>query len=109
MMNTSNLSGQYEVLNPWAEADPVPLRGISPRIADLKGKKVGLFAFITKISSRPIMTVVERKLRERFPSLEFRWFLADHGVHEEIIETKDKGRFEEWAREIDAAVAAVGD
>jgi hypothetical protein len=55
------------------------------------------------------MTVVERKLRERFPSLEFRWFLADHGVHEEIIETKDKGRFEEWAREIDAAVAAVGD
>ena len=35
--------GQYEVLSPWAEVDPIPLRGISPRIKTLAGKKIGLF------------------------------------------------------------------
>jgi len=34
---------QYEVLNPWADLDPVPLRGISPRVTDLAGKTIGLF------------------------------------------------------------------
>jgi ABC-type glycerol-3-phosphate transport system substrate-binding protein len=27
--------GQFEVMNPWGDADPVPLRGISPRIDTL--------------------------------------------------------------------------
>ena len=25
---------QYEVLSPWADVDPIPLRGISPRISE---------------------------------------------------------------------------
>ena len=36
--------GQYEVLNPWAEVDPVSLRGLgAPRPTDLSGKTIGLF------------------------------------------------------------------
>ncbi len=104
---TSKLNGQYEVLNPWAEVDPVLLRGISPRLVDLKGKTVGLFVANAKIASRPIITVVEQKLRERFPSLTFSWFMFDHNL--DVTETKDKARFEEWAKGIDAAVAAVAD
>ncbi len=106
-MHTDKLDGQYEVLNPWAEVDPIPLRGISPRLAELKGKTVGLFVANAKVASRPIMTVVEQKLRERFPSLKFSWFVLDQNL--EVTETKEKARFEEWVNGIDAAVTAVGD
>lgn len=103
----NKLNGQYEVVNPWAEADPIPLRGISPRLADLTGKTVGLFVANAKVASRPILTVVEQKLRERVPSLKFSWFLFDYNLN--VTETTDKTRFEEWVKGIDAAVAAVGD
>ena len=106
-MNANRLNGQYEVLNPWAELDPVTLRGISPRLADLKGKTIGLFAPDYKVASRPILTVVEQKLRERFPSLKFNWFLFPYNL--DVTETEYKEKFEEWVKGIDAAVAAVGD
>jgi hypothetical protein len=107
MMNADKFSGQYEVLNPWAEADPVPLRGISPRLTELNGKTIGLFVANAKVASRPIITVVEQKLRERYPSLRFDWFLFDHNL--DVSETGDKARFEAWAKGIDGAVVAVGD
>ena len=44
---------QYEVLSPWAEVDPIPLRGISPRVDTLAGKKIGLFANF-KRAAKPI-------------------------------------------------------
>jgi hypothetical protein len=34
----------YEVLSPWAEVDAASLRGISPRLDSLAGKKIGIFA-----------------------------------------------------------------
>ena len=30
---------QFEVLSPWADTDPIPFRGISPRLDGLAGKK----------------------------------------------------------------------
>jgi hypothetical protein len=106
-MEDDDMKCQYEVLHPWAEADPIPLRGISPRLADLSGKTIGLFAANAKVASRPILTVVERRLRDRFPSSEFSWFVFDHNLN--VVETKEKARFEEWVKGIDAAVTAVGD
>ena len=58
------MNGQYEVLSPWAEVDPVQLRGISPRVTDLGGKTIGLF-INHKGAAPPIQAVVEAKLKER--------------------------------------------
>ena len=60
---------QYEVLGPWAEVDPIPLRGISARLDSLEGKKIGLFANF-KRAAKPIQAEVERRLKERFPDIE---------------------------------------
>jgi hypothetical protein len=38
--------GNYEVLSPWADADPVPFRGITPRLTDLAGKKMVYYATV---------------------------------------------------------------
>lgn len=106
-MKQSEQVGQYKALNPWGEIDPVPLRGLSPRLTDLAGKTIGLFAAQAKPASLPIMKVVERRLQERYPSAKFSWFLFDHNLN--VAETDDNERFEVWAKGVDAAVAAVGD
>ena len=101
------MNGQYEVLNPWAEADPIPLRGISPRVADLTGKTIGLFNYNFKVVSRPILAVVEQRLEERFPTARFSWF--EFGDNIVVTETKHKASFEEWVKGVDTVIAAVGD
>ena len=73
------MNNQYEVLSPWAEIDPIPLRGISPRLIDLTGKKIGLFCNY-KRAARPILTVVEQKLKEKFPTSETSWFVQKQGM-----------------------------
>lgn len=101
------MNGQYEVLSPWADVDPTPLRGISPRLDSLDGKTIGLFCN-WKAAARPILSVVERRLKEKFPGLKFSWY-EETNQHDVEIETRDRARFEEWVKGIDAAVTAHGD
>jgi hypothetical protein len=98
----------YEVLSPWAEADPIPLKGISARVSDLSGRKIGLFAS-SKPAAPRMMAVLEQKMKRRFPSSEITRYNAEEGFV--VLQTtgKDKKRFEEWVGEVDAIVAAVGD
>ena len=98
---------QYEVLSPWADVDPVPVRGLSPRVDTLRGKTIGLFANF-KRAAVPIQDEVARRLKERFPDCETSLF---HSTLPNVTETEteNRERFEAWAREVDAVVAAVGD
>ncbi|KPL14089.1 MAG: hypothetical protein AMS26_12005 [Bacteroides sp. SM23_62] len=98
---------QYEVLSPWAEVDAIPLRGISPRLDSLSGKKIGLFANF-KRAARPIQAEVERRLKERFPDIETSLFDSRLPNVTET-ETVNKEKFTAWAKEMDAVIAAVGD
>ena len=99
------MSDQYEVLNPWAEVDPGVMRGLSPRVSDLSGKKIGLFVN-GKRASRPIMTVVEEKLKERFPTAEFS-YSTPYGNRE--VAGDPDAKLEEWVREVDTVISAIGD
>ena len=100
------MTGQYEVWNPWAEVDPMALKGISPRPAGLTDSTIGLYSTVRKRASLPINNAVERKLKERFPTLKFSHFLFDKlGLSDE----EDKARLAEWLKGVDAVVTAVGD
>ena len=108
--NTSVKDGaeyQYAVLNPWADIDPVPRRGISPRVDSLSGKKIGLFANF-KRAARPIQAEVEKRLKERFPDIETTLFDSSLPNVTET-ETANKEKFAAWSEEMDAVVAVVGD
>ena len=98
---------QYIVLSPWAEVDPIPLRGISPRVDTLEGKKIGLFANF-KRAARPIQSYVQKKFKERFPDCETSLFDSRLPNVTET-ETENKEKFAAWAKEMDAVIAAVGD
>jgi hypothetical protein len=106
-MNSSGLNGQYEVLSPWAEVEPKPLRGLKARVTDLAGKKLGLFCNSKRVA-RPVLTALEDKLKERFPTCETSWYFFSK-VNVPEIETDNKGKFEEWVKGVDAVVTAFGD
>ena len=105
---TGNASeAQFRVLNPWAEVDPIPLRGISPRLNTLAGKKIGLFANF-KRASRPISASVEQRLKTMYPDCETSLF-DSRGANVVESETKNREKFIDWAKGVDAVILAVGD
>ena len=108
-MDTNKTDGQHEVMSPWADADPVLLRGLTaPRITDLAGKKIGLLCN-TKRASRPILTVVESKLKERYPTADISWYFTQYAIGPEEIETENREKFEEWLKGVNTVVMGVGD
>ena len=98
---------QFEVLSPWADVDPIPLRGISPRIPTLAGKKIGLFVN-PKRAAMPIAESIDRRLKSMYPDIQTIIFHSV-GANVNEIETKNKERFTAWAKGLDAAIAVVGD
>ena len=99
---------QYEVLSPWAEVDPRQLRGISPRVTDMSGKKIGLFAN-SKQATTPIMAVLEKKMADKFPNSEIIRYTASEQYRTLQMEGKNRSKFEEWVKGVNTVVAAVGD
>jgi hypothetical protein len=98
---------QYAVLSPWAEVDAVPLRGISPRLDNLVGKKIGLFVNY-KRAARPIGLSLEKRLKAMYPSSEISFFYSlEWNVLE--TETKNRDKFAAWAKGVDAVILLVGD
>lgn len=98
---------QYEVLSPWAEADPKPLKGISPRLDNLSGKKIGLFANY-KRAALPIAGSLQKRLRTMYPDSEVSIYHSDRWNVTEI-ETDNGDKFKKWVQENDAVILSVGD
>jgi hypothetical protein len=97
----------FEVLNPWADADPVPLRGLAPRTSELAGKKIGLLRN-NKRAAEPILKAASRQLKERFPDVEFSWFRGNTFSVSEL-EKNRLPEFEDWLKGVDAVLAAAAD
>jgi hypothetical protein len=97
----------YEVLSPWAEADPVPLKGLSPRLDKLDGKKIGLLCN-NKRASTLILDATEKLINEKFPSASITKFFA-RSFSVSSLEKDREGEFNDWLKGVDAVIAAVGD
>ena len=99
----------FDVLSPWAETDPLPLKGINPRVPDLRGKRIGLFANY-KRAAVPIQDAVEAELRGRYGS-EISISRFTQSGSSEVGGSEDEGpRYVEWLeKEVDTVIVAVGD
>jgi len=99
---------KYKVLSPWAEADPIPLKGLSaPRVDSLAGKKIGLFVNY-KRAAGPIAESVERRLKTMYPDAQISYFRSPEW-NVSVVETKNKDKFEAWAKGVNAVILSVGD
>ncbi len=97
----------YEVLSPWAEADPVAWRGINTRLPDLAGKKIGLLRN-SKRAAEPSLKIVADRLKKRYPTIQFSWF-ANLRPNEMSVAQDIKDDFEKWLKGVDAVIASYGD
>jgi hypothetical protein len=97
----------YEVLSPWAEADPVHLKGLAPRLDKLEGKKIGLLQN-SKRAAPIILDVAERLLKEKYPTTKISRF-EGRSFSVSSLEPQRKEEFEDWLKGLDAVIAAVGD
>ena len=107
MPETTKHAADYEVLSPWPYADPVPARGITPRLASMEGKTIGLFAN-GKRAAVPILAALERELTARFPTLKISWYKCSVFNTPEIL-TEGKAKFEAWVHSVDGVALTVGD
>ena len=98
---------EFEVLNPWAEADPVPWKGIHERLHDFSGKKIGLLGN-SKRTAEPTLRAVEDRLKKRLPDTAFEWF-SNLEPNTVAVETKLKDGLEKWLNGVDAVISAYGD
>ncbi len=101
------VENSYAVLSPWAEADPIPLKGLAPRLATLSGKKIGLLRN-NKRAAEPILELASRRLKEKYPDLVFTWFRGTTFSASEL-EQGGREKLVDWLKGVDAVVAAVGD
>lgn len=100
-------AARYEVLSPWAEVDPVPLRGLSPRLDSLAGKKIGIFANY-KRAALPVAEAIEKNLKTLHPDIQTVLFHSTEWNVTEV-ETADRETFTAWAKGVDAVVGVIGD
>jgi hypothetical protein len=100
------MNEQFEVMSPWAEVDPQPVRPISPRLTDLAGKKIGLYAN-SKIAALPILAVIEGELKQKYAGVQFTRFERIPNVS--VAETDKWPLFQEWIKGVDAVILAHGD
>jgi hypothetical protein len=103
------MDATFDVLSPWAETDPLPLHGITPRVTDLRGKRIGLYSNY-KRAALPIQKAVEAELRARYGS-EIHIARFEQQGSQDIGSSDDEGpRFAEWLeKEVDTVIVAVGD
>ena len=97
---------RFEVLSPWAEVDPVPVKTISPRLDSLSGKRIGLYAN-SKIAALPILEVIEEQLKARFSDISFTRFERIPNLS--VAETDKWAEFQRWIKEVDAVILAHAD
>ena len=99
---------QYEVLSPWAQVDPVPPRGLSPRLGALDGKKIGLF-INTKRAAKPMAAAIAKRLKEKFPASETSLFASPLSTVILRESKKEEAQFTAWLKSVNAVILLVGD
>ncbi len=60
---------------------------------------------LAEASSR---TVLEKELKQRFPTAKFSWY-AETEMNNPEIDSRGKEKFEGWLKELDTVVFAYGD
>jgi hypothetical protein len=106
-MTADKTGAAYEVLSPWAEADPVPLKGLSPRLDKLDGRKIGLLCN-SKRAAPLILDVTEKLIKEKFPTATVSRF-DGRSFSVSSLEKDREGEFNDWIKGVDAVIASVGD
>ena len=105
---------EYSVLSPRGEVDPVNTIGLNPRVSDLNGKTIGLFASF-KQHWVIILDEIGKQLQARYPSIKLTRFQntkdlnSDTQVAEVAKDPEVRPVFEKWLSGVDTVIVANAD
>jgi hypothetical protein len=89
-----------ELLNPRGEIKPPPTFAPTPRVADLAGKKIGIY-WNGKSGGNNFWDVAEELLKEKFPTATILRYKGPFDLGEKVAGT--------LAKEVDIFIYGVGD
>jgi hypothetical protein len=89
-----------EVLNPRGEIKPPPTFAPTPRVADLAGKRIGIY-WNGKSGGKNFWDVTEELLKEKFPTATILRYRGPFDLGEKVAGT--------LAKEVDVFIYGVGD
>ncbi len=89
-----------ELLNPRGEIEPPPVFAPAPRVADLAGKKIGLYSN-GKQGVDNLYTVIEELLKQKYPDVKTTRLTGAFEIRDDEASA--------WASEVDTFIYAVGD
>lgn len=100
VIETSIAQVTLEVLNPRGEIEPSKNRGISPRVSDLAGKRIGLYDN-GKDGFSDFLDVTESLLKEKYPTATIKRYQGAFDLGDVIAGT--------IAKEVDVFIYGSGD
>ena len=100
MIESSIAQVILEVLNPRGEIDPPKTLGISPRVSDLEGRRIGLYDN-GKQGFADFLDVIEKLLKEKYPTAIIKRYHGAFDLGMPLAET--------MAKEVDTFIYGSGD
>jgi len=91
---------KLEMLNPRGKIEAVPVSAPNPRVADLAGKRIGLY-WNSKPGLDNFYKVFEELLKERYPTAATTWLRGAFLIRDDDADA--------WLPQIDTFVYGVGD
>ena len=91
---------ELDVLNPRGDIEAVPVTAPNPRIADLNGKRIGLY-WNSKPGLDNFYKVFEELLKKKYPAATTSWLQGAFLIRDDDAEN--------WQKDIDTFVYGVGD
>ena len=99
---------KYKALSPWAHISETEFRGICPRLTDLNGKTVGLYAHF-KWSAPLFNHEIEKVIRTRYPKAKFSYFQYTRDTAELENDPENQSAFTQWLQGVDTVIGSYAD
>jgi hypothetical protein len=99
---------EYEVLSPLGQVSATSQMGLQPRVNNLKGKTIGMYAHF-KEQAPLILKEIEQQLKEKFPTTKFTYFQYLKDTAEIVNDPEYKASFEKWLSNVDTVISGYGD
>ena len=97
----------YTVMSPWAEVDQSDLHGLSPRMADLNGKTIGMFGDFMKVATF-MLQVVEKHIKRQFPEARFSYYEYRTETTDIAKDAAELPKFRPWLESVDCVLVFYG-
>ena len=98
----------YKALSPWAHISDTKTVCLNPRLPDLNGKTVGLYAHF-KWSAPLFNREIESLIRQTYPEAKFSYFQYKKDTSELMNDPQADAEFRAWLEGVDTVVGAYAD